>query len=244
MSSPEAVVVVPCYDEAERFSESGFARFFDDPRVHLTFVDDGSRDATASVLARYCDSSGGRADLLRMPENGGKGEAVRAGMRGALDRGARIVGYTDADLATPAEEMLRMLELIRASDADAMIGARVALLGRDIERSAVRHYLGRVFATGVSLVLRERIYDTQCGAKLFRASGVLRDALADPFVSRWAFDVELLGRLMIEGANVVEVPLERWIDVPGSKLRPTAMFRAAADLVRIERDLERRRRRR
>jgi dolichyl-phosphate beta-glucosyltransferase len=243
VSSPDRVsLVVPCFNEAERFSEPDFVRFLDHPRVHLTFVDDGSKDATAEVLERACERMAGRADLIRLPENRGKGEAVRAGMTHALLTGASIVGYVDADLATPVDEMLRMLARLEEIDADAVIGSRVALLGVAIDRHPTRHYLGRLFASCVSFVLRERVYDTQCGAKLFRASPALDAALEAPFLSRWAFDVELLGRLLASGAKIVEMPLRHWTDVPGSKLHPGAMVRAAADLVRIDRDLRSRRR--
>ena len=130
------------------------------------------------------------------------------------------------------------------------IGARVGLLGKDIHRSAVRHYLGRVFATAASLILQARIYDTQCGAKLFRATPTLAAALAQPFISRWAFDVELLGRLLAGEVGapplpldaIVEVPLDVWHDVKGSKLGPGGMARTAKDLARIGLDLAWRRR--
>jgi hypothetical protein len=130
------------------------------------------------------------------------------------------------------------------------IGARVGMLGYNIERSAVRHYLGRVFATAASVILQARIYDTQCGAKLFRANAALSEALAVPFLSRWAFDVELLGRLLIGTPDVpglpldaiVEVPLPVWHDVQGSKLRLGGMTRTLADLARVANDLSARRR--
>jgi glycosyltransferase involved in cell wall biosynthesis len=233
-------LVVPCYDEADRFDSAEFARLLDNPRWSLLFVDDGSNDTTPDVLAHFCAGAGGRAELLRLDHNSGKGEAVRQGFLRALDSDAPIIGYADADLATPIEEMWRMLGVLDEMDVSAVIGSRVALLGLNIDRNATRHYMGRLFATAVSLVLSERVYDTQCGAKLFCADDALRAAIRDPFLSRWAFDVELLGRLLREGASVVEVPLRRWRDVPGSKLSPRAMFRAAADLARIRRDLRRR----
>ena len=147
-------------------------------------------------------------------------------MREALGRGAGLVGYLDADLSTPPGELFRLRAAFDRPGVEAVLGARVALLGTDIERSAARHYLGRVFASLASLILRARVYDTQCGAKLFRASPALEAALAAPFLSRWAFDVELLGRLLtgndqVPGlplSAVVEVPLTTWHDVKGSKL--------------------------
>jgi dolichyl-phosphate beta-glucosyltransferase len=92
------------------------------------------------------------------------------------------------------------------------------------------------------------VYDTQCGAKFFRATPALSRALDRPFRSRWAFDVELLGRLLSGGAealredDLLEVPLRRWTHVGGSKLRPLAMLRAGADLAVIALDLARERR--
>ena len=120
------------------------------------------------------------------------------------------------------------------------------LVGVDIDRKAMRHYLGRVFATCAALVLRTPYYDTQCGAKLFRASTLLERALEAPFRSRWAFDVELLGRLLagvggepgLERSSLRELPLERWVDVGESKLRPGGMVRAGLELARIALDLE------
>jgi dolichyl-phosphate beta-glucosyltransferase len=114
----------------------------------------------------------------------------------------------------------------------------------------VRHYLGRVFASAASLALGIQVYDTQCGGKVFRSSPALRAALSRPFISRWAFDVELLGRLLfphsgtsISVNDIVEHPLRVWRHTPGSKLTLASMAAAALDLGLIAFELGRRRER-
>lgn len=251
--APVLTLVVPCFNEASRLDRAAFAAFAHrhGASASLLLVDDGSTDGTRSVLDALAGSCPGRIDVLVMPRNAGKAEAVRRGILHALSRGAPVVGYLDADLATPLSEALRLLETLQARPLDVVIGARVLLHGHAIDRDPARHYLGRVFGTLASAILRLRIYDTQCGAKLFRAGPALSAALAEPFLSRWAFDVELLGRLLIGAPSVppipterlAEVPLQRWADVAGSKVSAAAMARALVDLARIERDLARRRRR-
>jgi hypothetical protein len=88
------------------------------------------------------------------------------------------------------------------------------------------------------VALRLPVYDTQCGAKLFRSGPALEAALAAPFVSRWVFDVELLLRLLSgEGADRIgpeqmrELPLRTWRDVGGSTLRLRSMLRAGLQLL-------------
>jgi len=108
-----------------------------------------------------------------------------------------------------------------------------------------------VFATAASLILDLRVYDTQCGAKAFCASTLLAAALDEPFHARWAFDVELIGRLLagapgipgLEAADLLEMPLRRWTDVPDSKLRFLQFPRLGFELIRIYFALARRARR-
>ena len=87
-----------------------------------------------------------------------------------------------------------------------------------------------------SIILKLPVYDTQCGAKAFRASAALSRALEEPFHARWAFDVELIGRLLANGLgcrDFVEVPLRRWVDVGGSRLRPVHFPILGWELLRI-----------
>lgn len=250
MDSARVVLVVPCYNEARRIDAEAYLSFARSGRARLLFVDDGSTDATAKVLTSMQEVAPTCIDILRIEKNAGKAEAVRRGLLQALDGGAAIVGYLDADLSTSLDEAMRLVEAVDGETASIALGSRVARLGAQIDRRAYRHYLGRVFATAASLALDVAVYDTQCGAKCFRASPAVRTALAEPFTSSWAFDVELLGRLLSGAPGVtplgvdafVEVPLRRWRDMAGSKLGLRAMAGAAVDVIRVWRRLRARRR--
>jgi dolichyl-phosphate beta-glucosyltransferase len=237
-----AFLVVPCFNEARRLRPTELHRLVAHrPDLSLVFVDDGSTDETVAVLEGLRATAGARIVLHRLAANVGKAEAVRQGLRLALERGAALVGYADADLSTPVDELLRMLERMDADGPAALLGARVRLLGSAIERRPHRHYLGRAFATIASIALGIPVYDTQCGAKLFRRSDALVAALDAPFQSRWIFDVELLERLLrgVGGAaplrveDIEELPLRAWRDVAGSTLRPHAMMRAGVELLAL-----------
>lgn len=236
---PRAVVVVPCYNESARLDVASFEGFVAvNPRVRFLFVDDGSTDGTGDLITAAADRVPGLV-ALRLPQNRGKGEAVRAGLLHAIESRPDVVGFWDADLSTPLDELPVMLGMLRDGPAlQVVTGARVQLLGRWMDRRLARHYLGRVFATAASLTLRMPIYDTQCGAKVFRVTAALESALARPFLSRWIFDVELLMRFRglwgdPRAGWIEELPLRRWADVAGSKLRPTDFIGVARDLIRI-----------
>ncbi|KAA3609182.1 MAG: glycosyltransferase [Planctomycetota bacterium] len=236
IGTSDIVLVVPCYNEAERFPIKGYSRLLEDDRISLRLVDDGSNDSTKALLDQFAANYSDRVAVDSMVKNRGKGEAVRSGMLAALDQNPEIVGFIDADLPIPAKEMGRLVDTIINRNLAVVMGSRVALLGSNIERTFVRHILSRVFATLASFALKLTVYDTQCGAKVFRDTPSLRAALAKPFRSRWAFDVELLGRLLREGTNpnheMAEVPLRQCINPSGSKLGTFEMVKACIDLAK------------
>lgn len=242
---PDAVVVVPCFNEAQRLEPD---RFIDalarDPRVSYRFVDDGSRDATFEVLEAMAARAPARIVAQRLATNAGKGEAVRAGLCAAIEGGAVYVGFWDADLATPLSEVRRFVDRLESSpDIRVVLGSRVKMLGRTIDRRTRRHLIGRAFATVIATTLNMPVYDTQCGAKLFRVDDDLEEALAEPFRARWVFDVELLARLrdayVRRGidplAAMREEPLHEWHDVVGSKIKARDGVIALVDLYGIRR---------
>ncbi|HEY5875963.1 MAG TPA: glycosyltransferase [Ilumatobacteraceae bacterium] len=235
-------LVVPCFNERTRLAVDQIGVLTADDRVSLVLVDDGSTDRTLDLL-RSIERDASRVSVIALPRNRGKGEAVRAGLASALAADPSWLGYVDADMATPASEILRLLDVAAGlPGVDVVLGSRVALLGRDVQRSAFRHYTGRVYATLASLVLAKAVYDTQCGAKLFRRTNAFDRSIVAPFRSRWAFDVELLGRL--ESAGVApsrywEEPLLIWHDISDSRRTVPQSIAAAAELFPIWRDLRR-----
>jgi dolichyl-phosphate beta-glucosyltransferase len=239
-----ARIVIPCYNEKDRLDVTSFRDFKSSAhQVTFLFVNDGSTDGTHELLESLRASDPIRFSVLDLQPNRGKAEAVRQGILTALDSSPKYVGFWDADLATPLDAIPGFLDLAESrQDLEIIFGARVKLLGRRIERRTARHYIGRVFATAVSAVLGLAVYDTQCGAKLFRVSPSTNALFQEPFHSRWIFDVEILARLVqcrrgkqLPQADQViyEFPLLQWRDVPGSKVGYGDFIRAAWELARI-----------
>jgi dolichyl-phosphate beta-glucosyltransferase len=238
------LIVVPCYNEGARLQCSCFVDFLRHAEgVDILFVNDGSRDNTLDLLQAMREGREDRIRVLDNKENRGKAEAVRVGMLKAIEYGySTYVGFWDADLATPLQVIPDFVALMdRSTGLQMVFGSRVRLLGRDVARRASRHYLGRVFASLASVTLRLPIYDTQCGAKLFRVTPELASILRGPFLSRWVFDVEILARYVAfyHGSvlylqdSIYDFPLPRWHDVAGSKVRVGDFVAAAIDLYRI-----------
>lgn len=245
---PRAAVIVPCFNEAQRLRRTEFLQFLDThPHVALCFVDDGSRDGTRPALERLRDERPAQIQVLALTPNGGKAAAIRAGVHHLTASAPRpaVIGYWDADLSTPLAEVDRLLETLdRHPDCLLALGSRVKRLGSHVDRKLSRHLLGRIFATLASNILGLDVYDSQCGAKLFRADAA-PTLFGEPFLTRWLFDLEMLVRLRNQGRDLaggvsIEVPIGTWIEVPGSKLKLSDMFYVPLELLAIRRHYNRR----
>ncbi len=239
-----AIIVVPCFNEANRIDTRRFQQFAAGcPAVRFLFVNDGSTDGTLGVLERLHAVAQDRFRFVHLSRNSGKAEAVRHGMLTALRERPQYVGYWDADLATPLEEIPRFCQVLdEQPGVQLVIGARMPLLGHRIQRRPLRRWLGRLFAGTASLALGAGIYDTQCGAKLFRAGSTCAELFEQPFHTRWIFDVEIFARLVageghLAGACLEEIiyeyPLDSWREVAGSKLKSSDFVKAFGELAQI-----------
>jgi len=236
-------LVIPCYNEEQRLPAEELRNFaVPGLELEIVFVNDGSSDGTLALLEKLQADDPRRFHLVNLAQNSGKAEAVRQGILAALERKPDYTGFWDADLATPLAELPVFVDILDSRpNVQMVMGARVRLLGRDISRHASRHYFGRVGATLISQTLRLAVYDTQCGAKLFRATGDTRHVFSTPFLSRWIFDVEIIARYVrlwgrdLAARSIVEQPVRQWHDVKGSKLKSHDFARALRDLWRIRR---------
>ena len=206
---------MPAYDEEARIGAT-----LERLRAYLSgqertwsvlVVSDGSRDRTASVVEEFCSENPGFS-LLAHPENRGKGHAVRSGM---LQLQADYLLFSDADLATPIEEVEKLFAAL--GPAEVAIGSRPLKESRlEIRQPWYREALGRAFNLAVQLLAVPGIHDTQCGFKLFTlesAQAVFSRCRLDGF----SFDIEALLVAKDLGFQIAEVPVV-WRHQEGSKV--------------------------
>lgn len=235
-----SVIIVPAFNEEFRFPMMEYRAFLKQEISHnidMLFVNDGSTDGTLSKI-KELKSEFSAVDYISLSTNQGKAEAIRQAIMQIDSDKYRFIGYWDADLASPLNEIPHLLSYAEPK-VRLIMGSRVKLLGySEIHRSRKRHYLGRVFATFASKALGIPVYDTQCGAKLIMAE-ICKELFNEPFISQWLFDIELIFRLKKAFSDqeihklVVEVPLRNWKDLGNSKVKLGDYIKAPAELLRI-----------
>jgi glycosyltransferase involved in cell wall biosynthesis len=237
----QTTIIIPCYNEAKRLNCKAFSDFAQqNPEILFLFVNDGSKDETLSVLQKLAQQQS-NLQYLDLKTNGGKAEAVRQGMLYAVkNSNSDYIGFWDADLATPLWEIPNFIHIISTKGFDIVTGLRLDRLGAHIKRKKMRHYLGRCFATTASMVLSVPVYDTQCGAKLYKAS-IVSSLFEQAFITKWLFDVEILARYIKQFGtahtekHVYEYPLWSWEDVGGSQLKAKDFLKGPHELLKIKR---------
>lgn len=227
-------VIIPVLNEQNRLPRTlAVATSFLADRgldASIVVVDNGSVDRTVDVAVR--GSARVPVHLLGCSAPG-KGAAVR---RGILTGSSRVVGFMDADLATPMETLEAVLPLLAAGHAAVVASRHIDGSSMEVEQGSFRQLGGRAFRT-ISRLAVPKVADTQCGFKFFDGR-IARDVAADCVVDGFAFDVELLARIIAAGHEVVEVPV-RWTDVDGSTFSATRDgLRSMWDALQVRRLLQ------
>jgi dolichyl-phosphate beta-glucosyltransferase len=215
-SAVDLSMVIPAYNEARRLPPT-LARLRDyleagPDTYEVLVVDDGSTDDTVSV-AQAVAREWPQLEVLTLPQNQGKGAAVREGMLHA--RGA-LRAFSDADLSTPIEELPRLRSHLGGA-------CHVAIASRDAPGSDIqvhqprwREFMGRTYNRILRLLVLPGIRDTQCGFKLFTSEAA--EACFAPLETfRFGFDAEVLVRAHRRGWEIAEVPV-RWRHVEESRV--------------------------
>ena len=235
----EVCIVIPCYNEEKRLKKEALSDFLiNNPSISFCFVNDGSSDNTLGVVNELKKNQPDRIYIVNLEINKGKSEAVRLGIMNMFQINKfDAIGFWDADLSTPLSEIDNLLNSLNSNKKNiAALGSRVKRLGANIQRSAFRHILGRVFSTFSNWILKIPVYDSQCGAKVFKHE-IIDIAFKEPFITKWLFDLEILVRIRnhshILGSGIVEVTLLQWKEVVGSKLRFSDYILVPIDLMKI-----------
>ena len=234
-------IVIPCYNEIKNFVVDDYCSFIkNQPDVLLCFVNDGSTDGTQNVLEKIKQASPQQVEVVSLPKNLGKAEAVRKGMQHCNQHyDHSYIAYLDADLSTTLAECLSMVSYLNG-EIEFCFGSRIAKIGSVISRKRYRFLFGRIIATIISQLLSLKVYDTQCGCKVFTKKQS-EAAFTEPFISRWLFDVEIFFRIIRQHGKekamnkMMEIPLTSWIDNGNSKVRFSYFFIIWFDLFNIYR---------
>lgn len=240
MIDNKIAIIIPCYNEEHRLRVDQIRSFLANHQgIDLCMLNDGSTDGTLSLLNTLSEEFSSRVFLHDLVQNVGKAEAIRQGVQGLCAQGQyQYIGFIDADFSAPLVELVPLIHKIRQRKLLMIAGSRVKLLGRDIQRSMLRHYFGRVFATYYSTILQLPNYDTQCGLKIFETQFAAQ-LFAQAFVSNWFFDIELFLRARnILGQEqyalqIAEEPLQEWREVGGSKLKLSDFLKAPFEVLKI-----------
>jgi dolichyl-phosphate beta-glucosyltransferase len=239
-------LVIPCYNEGKRLPLIEYESFLEQSdQVSICFVNDGSSDNTLAILQSLCNKFNRKAHLISYPKNAGKAEAVRRGIAFCNQNfNFKYIGYFDADLSTPLTACFKLKSYL-TNEIEFSFGSRIMRIGSVIERSFKRHLIGRIIATIISNLLKMKVYDTQCGSKLF-TKDLSCYLFEDPFISKWLFDVELFFRMTKKYgreralSKMIEIPLDRWINKDDSKVKITYFFSLWLDLYAINKKYKQR----
>lgn len=234
-----AAIVVPCFNEGNRFDSQYFNNLVSIKDTYWVFVDDGSTDNTSSILANFCTRD--NTKYIRNQTNLGKSSAVANGIADISRTYNSVpwIGFIDSDGAFAIQDIEKILGLTKtkhANNFDSIYSSRVKLSGRSIQRNIARHYIGRLIAFSFGIFWRDIPYDTQSGFKLYRGNLLNKQVLSYPFLTKWFFDIELHVRIDTNKKNkfrVWEEPVEHWKDIPGSRLNFLEGARVTREITRI-----------
>ncbi|HEV2995148.1 MAG TPA: glycosyltransferase family 2 protein [Chthoniobacterales bacterium] len=202
----KVAAVIPAYHEEKHIGEVVLRT-----RAHLDHVlvvDDGSMDKTAEH-ARVAG-----AEVIVHPQNRGKGESIKTGLRRWLDRQFDFVIVLDADGQHPPEEIDRFLRLAASDSAALLIGNRM----NDVARMPrLRRMVNRYMSKKISRVCGQEIPDTQCGFRMLHRQ-LIQEVLGG--TARFDYETEMLFIASRKNFRIESVPISTVYSDEVSSIHP------------------------
>jgi len=209
-------IVMPAHNEEERIDRTLRAYRAACPHDGVRFLValDQCTDRTPEIVRAH-QRDDDRVRSFEYPKLGKGGVIAETFSRSD----AELVGFVDADCATPPRELLRLADAARHTDG-AIASRRHPASMLPARRPLSREITSAGFAGSVRVLMGLPYRDTQCGAKVLRRH-VVRDVLPRLAARDLLFDVDLLAATREAGWRVVEVPTV-WIDQQGSRVSTVA----------------------
>jgi glycosyltransferase involved in cell wall biosynthesis len=201
-----AAAVIPAYREEKHIGEVVLRTRAQ--LDHVLVVDDGSKDKTAE------SARAAGAEVIVHPENRGKGESIKTGLRHWLDRQFEFVVILDADGQHRPEEIERFLRTAASDGAMLLIGNRM----NDVVRMPrLRRIVNRYMSRKISRVCGQEIPDTQCGFRMLH-----RNLIPEVFggTARFDYETEMLFILSRKGFPIRSVPISTVYSDEVSSIHP------------------------
>ena len=222
---------MPAYNEEKRIGKTldAYLKYFSKIKkkgkleTSILVVINNTKDKTEEIVKEYAKTNHNLRSLNL--KKGGKGYAIMEGFREAIKTDFDLIGFVDADLATPPNAFYMLVENL--GQYDGIIANRWNKKSViTTEQTTLRKITSRVFNAMVRILFFMPYKDTQCGAKLFKKEAI-RKVTPKLGITKWAFDVDLLFNLRKEGFKIRDTPTI-WEDKSDSKLNlkkvPLMMF--------------------
>ena len=231
-------IIIPAYNEEARISKTviEILEYFNSQewQYEIIVVNDGSKDKTSDVIQSLIQISP-QIRIINQDRNYGKGFAVKTGV---LASRGKLVLFTDADGSSPIKELARLINSLEENSV--AIGSRAKPSSETFIKTVwYRKFLGRCFNFFVNLLILPKIYDTQCGFKLFPAK-IAHQIFFLQEIERFGFDLEILYIAKKMNFKIIEVPIY-WVNVEGSKVNliqdSIRMFKDIFKIKKIHKDL-------
>ena len=231
-------IIIPAYNEEKRIKNTleEYVKYFKqkvkDKKIkdfEIIIVINNTKDKTPEICKKI-QRKNKEIKILNFKQ-GGKGFAVTEGFKDVLKRKNDLIGFVDADMATPPKAFYDLVKNIQ--NYDGIIASRWVKGAIVKKQTLLRRFVSRGFNFLVRSTFLFKYKDTQCGAKLFKRH-VVKKLVPELKLTEWAFDVNLLYLCKRNNFQIKEFPTI-WEDKEESKISsvPKTSFQMFSGVVRL-----------